>query len=176
MPIKISDLTAAAHRFSQTAVLKSKYEAQTKNKQTAFLCHSHKDEDLAKGLQVLLAEEGWEVYIDWQDNAMPETPNKETALNIKNKIMETNLFLFLATPNSTDSKWCPWEIGFADAKKEHDKILIVPTTDQSGRWYGNEYLQLYSRIEVGNSKLAGTSYGVFQPGSDNGTWVRFYKG
>jgi hypothetical protein len=25
--------------------------------------------------------------------------------------------------------------------------LIIPTSDQSGRWYGNEYLQLYRRID-----------------------------
>ncbi len=76
MPISINDLRSAANRASTTRLLKSINEAIANNKQTAFLCHSHKDEELAKGLQVMLAENGLELYIDWQDDEMPEQPNK----------------------------------------------------------------------------------------------------
>jgi len=172
VPIPINNLRDAATRSYRTVIAKSLYEARSQNKQTAFLCHSHKDEELAKGLQVLLAEDGWEVYIDWQDNEMPETPNKETATKIKNKITQTDWFLFLATPNSTSSRWCPWDIGYADSEKQNSKIMIIPTSDQSGRWYGNEYLQLYRRIDVGTSKLRKPGYAVYEPDSTSGTWVQ----
>ncbi|MCH5937009.1 toll/interleukin-1 receptor domain-containing protein, partial [Salmonella enterica] len=59
-----------------------------------------------------------------------------------------NWFLFLATENSMSSRWCPWEIGYADGKKNLNNIVIVPTVDSSGRHHGNEYLQLYSRIDT----------------------------
>ncbi len=147
MPIPISDLRAAAGRSYQTKIIKSVNEALSKCKQTAFLCHSHIDGEIANGLQVVLAENGWDLYVDWQDHEMPDHPNKETATKIKSRINELDWFLFLATPHSTQSRWCPWEIGYADSKKAHDHILIIPTTD-SGRWYGNEYLQLYRNIDM----------------------------
>lgn len=151
MPISINQLMAAASRSSSSPLFKSINEALAVGKQTAFLCHSHKDENLAKGLQVLLAENGWYLYIDWQDHEMPAQPNKVTASKIKNKIEQLDWFLFLATPNSSASRWCPWEIGIADTKKPHERIVIIPTTDNSGKWYGNEYLQLYNQIDFGQT-------------------------
>ena len=94
------------------------------------------------GLQAVLREHGWNVYIDWQDTTMPPEPNRETALKIQRKIKENNWFMFLATQNSTASRWCPWEIGYADGVKSIDSIMIIPTQDRNRNWYGNEYLQL----------------------------------
>ncbi len=96
----------------------------------------------------MLIEQGWDIYIDWQDQKMPERPDAETARRIKNAIVHANWFLFLATENSMSSRWCPWEIGYADGKKNLNNIVIVPTVDSSGRHHGNEYLQLYSRIDT----------------------------
>jgi len=94
---------------------------------------------------------------------MPEQPNKETAIKIKSRINELDWFLFLATPNSTQSRWCPWEIGYADSKKAHERILIIPTID-SGKWYGNEYLQLYRNIE----NATGGALAAFPAGQKSG--------
>lgn len=163
MPISINDLRAASGRTSRTILAKSLNEALAKSKQTAFLCHSHKDEELAKGLQVLLAENGWDLYLDWQDHQMPEQPNKETAVKIKSRINTLDWFLFLATPNSTQSRWCPWEIGYADSQKAHDRILIIRTTD-SGKWFGNEYLQIYQCIK----DAKGGVLAAFPAGQDTG--------
>lgn len=173
--MKIRELRAAATR-SRSTVIKSVNEALSKHKQTAFLCHSHKDYELVKGLQVLLEESGWDIYIDWADTEMPSSPNKETATKIKSRIATTDWFLFLATNNSTQSRWCPWEIGIADSIKGYERILIIPTEDDSGNWYGNEYLQLYKRIQEGQHVLTGKSgYGAFDAGSDSGTMIQFIK-
>lgn len=119
---------------------------------TAFLCHSHKDQQLAIGLQQRLKEEGLNLYIDWQDASMPEEPNRETAENIQSIIRGSEIFLFLATQNSMSSRWCPWEIGYADGVKNINQIAIIPTRDAIGHYYGNEYLQLYRRIDkIANS-------------------------
>ncbi|SUB63601.1 Uncharacterised protein [Plesiomonas shigelloides] len=173
MAISIRTLRSAASRSRQTFVTKSLNEAMAKKQQTAFLCHSHKDQELAKGLQNLLNENGWEVYIDWLDEELPSSPDKETAEKIKLKITQTDWFLFLATPNSTASRWCPWEIGYADSVQSYEKILMIPTVDDNGRWHGNEYLQLYKSISDASNKLTNKSgYAVFRPGSNqNGTWV-----
>lgn len=134
---------------------------------TAFLCHSHLDKELAEGLQVWLAEQGIDVYIDWKDSTMPETPDRETARRIQERIQASQWFLFLATSNSKTSRWCPWELGYADGKNNWNQIAIVPTADGSGT-HGNEYMQLYRRLDA---NLMGQLF-IFEPGSSHGTAVR----
>jgi hypothetical protein len=135
---------------------------------TAFLCHSHKDRALAEGLQVLLRDAGVDLYIDWQDETMPEKPSRETADRIRRTIADTNFFLYLATSNSAASKWCPWELGFADGKKSDRFIFVIPTRDAAGGEHGNEYVHLYRRIDV-SSLNAVTAY---EPGAFTGVPVR----
>lgn len=153
MPIEISNLRMAASRY-RSQLARNLTEARQGNVQTAFLCHSHKDEVLVEGLIVLLQEAGWHVYVDWKDASMPETPNKETARNIRHRIEQSNYFLFLATPNSLASRWCPWEIGVADGRKAYDNIFVIPTRNGNNH-YGNEYVELYRRIDLSvGGKLA----------------------
>lgn len=135
---------------------------------TAFLCHSHNDANLAKGLVQLLSDAGWRVYIDWQDSEMPDTPNRGTAQRIEQKIIDLEYFLFLATPKSMVSHWGPWKMGYADGKKRLDRILIVPTED-GAQTHGNEYLQLYRRIDLSDKNEPA----VWQPDQNtNGVLVK----
>ncbi len=134
-------------------------EAIKSRQQTAFLSHSHKDAELAKALQGFFHAKGWKVYIDWQDTSMPSKPNRETADKIKQKIIRLDWFLYLATENSAASRWCPWEIGYADGVKDIDKVVIVPTRDSRGNNFGNEYLDLYRHIDTAE----GGGYGLFRP-------------
>lgn len=147
MAVSLTQLRAAASRSSTVPVLKNLSEARAVGRRMVFLCHSHLDKDLAKGLVTLLAESGWTVYIDWADETMPESPNRSTAERIKERITSSAFLLFLATANSTKSRWCPWEIGFSDGSKGADSVLIVPTVDGSTT-YGSEYLQLYKQIDI----------------------------
>ena len=160
-------------RFESMASTRKSFEiikeAKAGRKQTAFLCHSHKDARLAKSVQAFLQSTGWEVYIDWDDSTMPDRPNQETASRIQGTIKDLNWFLFLATQNSMDSRWCPWEIGYADGVKPHDSILVIPTSDYTGT-HGNEYLGLYRHI---NSDKTGR-YAVFRP-DGNGVWMASLK-
>ncbi len=117
---------------------------------TAFLCHSHRADELAEGLQALFAEQGLELYIDWKDTSMPPEPNRETALRIQHRIKTCDWFLFLATANSMASRWCPWELGYADSQKQPDRIAIVQTSD-STTTHGNEYMQLYRRVDTSSA-------------------------
>ena len=149
-----------------TVVARSLIEARTLGLKTAFLCHSHQDKDLALGLVRLLNDAGWRIYVDWQDATMPVTPDRQTALRIQQKIVDLEYFLFLATPLSMTSRWCPWEIGYADGKKPLDRILIVPT-EQDGRTHGSEYLELYRKVDVATDGRLG----VWEPGEKNGVLV-----
>lgn len=149
--MRLTDLAAARPRVHKFQFPTSRQSARIRSIKSAFLCHSHKDAEYAKGLQVLLAEQGLVLYIDWEDPCMPDTPDRRTAERIQKAISESDLFLFLATPNSTGSRWCPWEIGYADGVKLLDSIIVVPTSDSRGQYYGNEYLQLYRSIQLAQS-------------------------
>ena len=115
-------------------------------REKVFLSHSHKDKDLVKGLIELFDELGADLYIDWNDPSMPPVPDSETAENIVKRISERKKLLFLATPNSVDSRWCPWEIGVAQGFSK--EILIISTVDDDGDTIGSEYLDLYERIVI----------------------------
>ena len=154
-PIPISSLEEAVHRKGSIILAKSFNNALRIHKTTAFLCHSHLDNELAEGLQVFLQENGWDVYIDWKDNTLPRFPAQETALRIKEKIERSEYFIFMATENSRRSRWCPWEIGFADHEKINSKIILIRTSDEDNNWHGNEYLQLYREIAIGDSGRLG---------------------
>ncbi len=147
MPIPLFELARAATR-PHVELAKSLNEAKRANLRTVFLSHSHKDATYAEGLAAVLLEAGLEAYIDWQDSSMPGTPNHQTASTIKLRIQRADLFMFLATPSSTVSRWCPWEIGYADGVKAIEDMIVVQTADSSGRHYGSEYLGLYRSLDV----------------------------
>lgn len=160
MTIDITQLRAASTRTSMKFAT-SINEAKSRFIKTAFLCHSHLDRNLAEGLQVLLQNSGIKLYIDWQDSEMPARPNRVTASRIKEKIVQTEFFFYLATENSSSSRWCPWEIGYADGTKNINKILVVPVKD-GGKIYGAEYLDLYRRIDISSVG----NVGIWSPGRD----------
>lgn len=164
MPISIDKLREASTRYRVTKSASTLTEARSLGLRSAFLCHSHHDAKNVEGLLTLFQENGWQVYVDWRDAAMPETPTKETAQQIQRKIREMDYFLFLATESSVASRWCPWEIGYADSQKPADQLLIIPTKDHAETWYGNEYLQLYRHIDEGEGGILG----AWDPGADKG--------
>lgn len=166
MFLKSDDLLKKASKY-QKSIHEVQYAEISKAQKTAFLCHSHKDAELVKGLIVWLREEGIELYIDWQDHSLPEVPSAETARKLQKKIESYKLFLFLATGNSTASRWCPWEIGYADSSKRN--IYIIPTSESSNT-YGSEYLELYPRIERGFSESI-EGFSLFEVGKSKGPWL-----
>lgn len=156
--------------FSQSDIgLQEKSRALKFNKSLAdisvFLSHSHKDKDLVLGIIETITYLGnVTVYVDWDDLSMPQVTNRETAERIKKHIATFDYFLVLATKNAMESRWVPWEIGIADSIKSESRIAIIPVTNQYENFKGNEYLQLYRRIEITEDNRLG----VFLPNKDSG--------
>lgn len=146
---------------SQKSLRENVVTAKLNSKKTGFLCHSHKDAGLALSVQEFLNAEGWDIYIDWQDDALSNNPNSTTAKAIKKQISDRSVFLYLATRNASNSKWCPWEIGIADKSRGPNNVYIIPTSDSSGSRFGQEYLELYQRLSVSDKNRIA----VYQPGS-----------
>ena len=156
MAISILDLRIAWLRYPSGAVFATRKAGQ----RTGFLSHSHLDRRLAQGLQLLLREQGLDLYIDWQDESMPSTPDRRTAERIQSMIRRSDVFLFLATANSMASRWCSWELGFADGVLKFDQMAIVPTKESDGTYHGNEYLLLYRHIDQPGSSASMYLYDI----------------
>lgn len=129
-----------------------------------FLSHSHHDKELAKGLKNYLSSVGVDLYIDWLDSSMPPQVNKVTAELIKLNIGRSDHVLVLATNNALQSHWVPWEIGIADIKKTPKCVSIMPVISKYEKFEGNEYLQLYDRVEIADNNIIA----VFKPNATRG--------
>lgn len=130
--------------------------AQERSPQGAtFLSHSSKDDDLVMGAVLVLENHGASVYLDKIDPELPPYTNKDTAAKLKERIDQTRKFVLLASKNSQESKWVPWELGVADGYKTVRNIALFPAVDQADQtaWTTWEYLGLYDRIVWG--KLGG---------------------
>lgn len=58
---------------------------------------------------------------------------------------QSNGLAYLTT-NITNSKWCPWELGYFDGLKK-SKSCILPIMDYGKSSRGQEYLGLYPYLE-----------------------------
>jgi TIR domain len=132
-----------------------------------FLCHAHTEKSIVEQAKLFFENLGISIYVDWEDQSMPEKPDGTTAINIKNQIISKNeKFVVLATNNAIASKWCNWEIGIADPFKNPDKkMALLPIADNNKTWNGNEYLQIYPRIEL--SAVFTGEYVVWYPNGTN---------
>ncbi|TDN93390.1 TIR domain-containing protein [Salegentibacter sp. 24] len=135
-----------------------------------FLSHSHKDRSIIEQAQLFFENLDIRVYVDWADQTMPERTSGITAQRLKNQIISGNdKFILLATNNAVVSRWCNWEVGIADPfKLNKKKMALLPLAENRGNWDGNEYLQVYPRIEINDFKYKnGKGYFVWYP---DGNW------
>ncbi len=59
------------------------------------------------------------------DEGVPDTVSGETAKKLKDRIKQQKKFLVLVTENSKDSRWVPWELGYADSTKGMEHIAFA---------------------------------------------------
>jgi len=135
---------------AQATVRKSASSRQLSG--STFLSHSSKDQDLVVGAIRVLENHGAAVYIDEIDPEMPPYTTEQTAELLKKRINTASRFVLLASENSKESRWVPWELGVADGFKGIDRIALFPTADKGydQSWASWEYLGLYHRIVWGD--------------------------
>lgn len=113
-----------------------------------FLSHSYNDRDYIGSLFDLLSGYGYKVYVDWivDKSLIRGNVNKNTAAILKNRMAQCTCLLFVASNNTPDSKWMPWELGYFDGIKK-GKVAILPIVDgEQYSYHGQEYLGLYPYI------------------------------
>ena len=117
-----------------------------------FLSHSSKDDELVMGATRILSNHGATVYVDRIDPTLPPYTSKETAAALKRRIGQCKKFVLLASENSKESRWVPWELGIADGERGISNIALFPAVEDgsSKGWTSWEYMGLYRRIVWGN--------------------------
>lgn len=115
---------------------------------SVFLSHSSRDKDLAFLVKVALEALGISVYIDWLDAGLPNEVSVETARVLREKIETNRFFLLLATNNAADSRWVPWELGFADGRKGESSVAIIEINRDGETFRGSEYFGLYQKLTL----------------------------
>ena len=116
-----------------------------------FLSHSYRDKDKLIELKNTLNTLGINVYMDWvndKDELLRTLTSKDTAMVITERIKASKAILYVHTSSSMDSKWTPWELGFAYAI---GKPVLVYRTEASSD--APEYLQLYESIVFEDNKF-----------------------
>lgn len=127
------------------------------SKRTVFLSHKHDDLKDLQGVMGKLQGMDAKIYIDSMDNKMPEQTSGETATRIKDVIKYCDKFILIATEKAIESYWCNWELGIGDTFKFNKHIAILPIKEKGTydfQYKGNEYLQIYPRIDYED----GTNY------------------
>ena len=163
-----AEFESVAKAKSGTATLKGVVnEVKSFSKSSAmtsiFFCHAHTEKNIVEQAKLFFENLGIRIYVDWADKTMPEKTDAITAQIIKDQIINQNdKFVLLATNLAITSRWCNWEIGIADPfKNSKKKMALLPLADNNNLWTGNEYLQIYPRIE--KSALDVGEYKVWYP-------------
>jgi hypothetical protein len=148
-----ADFRRYAATLNEEVATTMRKTAQDRSPQGAtFLSHSSKDEELVTGAIRILHNHGASVYVDKKDPLLPPYTNKETASTLRTRIGQAGKFVLLASTNSQESKWVPWELGLADGRKSMSQIALFPAVDNAHEtsWTSSEYLGLYDRIVYGS--------------------------
>lgn len=153
----------AGNKSISSVILEARNEYSSTKTTSIFLSHCHTDKQLVGQAIAFLKGFGFSVYVDWMDETMPNKPNGITAQKIKEKIILNDKFILLATNDAINSKWCNWELGISDTFKfSKDKMVVLPLADSRGAWIGNEYLQIYPRIELVAKHPSGFHDNIFK--------------
>lgn len=153
------------------------YENETilkkSNKYDIFLSHRYMDGKRVITLVNMFNDAGYSVYVDWLEDPELDRNNVTvyTAALLKLRLLSSKGLTFLATDNSSYSKWCPWELGYMDGK--NGRCCILPVLDYNATAFkGVEYLGLYPYIEYDTQRGTGKfDFWVYDQ-NDNTKYVR----
>ena len=165
---------------SQDVILeKNKTLAINKDKRKAvakydvFLSHSSSDKTIIMSLVDLFVDAGYAVYVDWiVDEELDRSEvTPRTAQLLKKRMNSSQGLAYIASANTVLSKWCPWELGYFDGKK-NKRCCILPIMDAAD-FAGQEYLGLYPYLRYGQEEnTSKADFWVFDQATDKHVTLR----
>ena len=136
-----------------------------------FVSYSWNDRSFADKVVQLLELCGYSVYIDYNDRRLDRNNvTEETAKHIIHEMKKCKGLLYLYSPSSSVSKWCPWEVGVFSGMKSF-RCANLPLTQNNGdEFKKQEYLEIYPYIEY--ETIAGKTEYEFWVCETNHKYVR----
>ena len=117
------------------------------DKYDIFLSYSFTDKRFALIIYALLIESGFSVYIDIKDDVLDRNNvNKKTAQRLASEMNRCRSLLYVHTPSSKVSKWCPWELGYMSGKTNF-RCAVIPLINDQEKYQEQEYLKLYPVVD-----------------------------
>lgn len=164
------------HLYNKLKQNPSKYDSKLlenrnfdiNKKYDLFISHSFLDKELVEVLYKMFEECGYIVYIDWKEEKMQDRNNVSaiTAKILKTRIDNCSSLAYIATKNITNSKWCPWELGYGDGKKGRAAILPI-LEEENNEYKGQEYLGIYPYIDYNSATNGKYEFWVNDPENKN---------
>lgn len=113
-----------------------------------FISYGWKDRSFAYKVVELLENCSYTVYVDYNDFKLDRSKvDEDTVKRLIEKMKKCKGLLYLYSPSSSVSKWCPWEVGVFSGIKNF-RCANLPIVDKSTDEYKNqEYLELYPYVE-----------------------------
>ncbi len=114
-----------------------------------FLSHSHLDRPALDQVEDFFSTFGATAYRDVDDDLLPTSPSGTTAHTLRDRIANCRRFVVATSANVRTSRWIPWELGYADAKKGLENIALLPIAPDAAvtAVVEQEYLAIYPVIE-----------------------------
>ena len=113
-----------------------------------FISYSWNDRPYADKVVQLLEKCGYTVYIDYNDSRLDRANvSEETAKRIIDAMKKCKGLLYLYSPSSSVSKWCPWEVGIFSGMKNLRCANLPLTEGYNEDFKTQEYLEIYPYVE-----------------------------
>jgi hypothetical protein len=134
-----------------------------------FLSHSFHDADAIYGVKRMIEALNLRVYVDWIDDPAlgRGKVTVKTAAVLRERMKACSSLVFAHSPNSSNSVWMPWELGYFDGIKPQQVWILPLVTKEDGEFNGQEYLGLYPPVEKLSNLGGATRLGFDCVGDDN---------
>lgn len=139
--------------FSKAEPLNESLSFHKWSHKTVFISYRRKDKKYVVPIVNFLRRIGANVYIDYLDDSLPNPPDNSTAAILRKRIRSSDKFILMATPNSKESKWMPWELGLGDGFDGYENAVILPLVDRKNYWDEREYYRVYGHINKTEDKF-----------------------
>lgn len=144
---------------------RNNYSYFAKSEFNLFLSHSYLDKTLVYTIVALFYDAGYSVYADWMVDAQLNRNNitSETAKALRDRMDTCHGLAYISTTNISASKWCPWELGYMDGKKNGRCAILPVLESETAEFSGREYLGIYPYIDYKKTNNGENEFWVHDP-------------
>jgi hypothetical protein len=150
-------------------LLEDTHKFSTQKQYDIFLSHSFDDAELILGVKKLIEALDLTVYVDWiEDSGLDRSKvTVKTAALLRARMRSCSSLVYAYSPNSTNSVWMPWELGYFDGFKPTQAWILPLVSTSDNEFKNHEYLGLYPTVEKLASLSARQELGFGNVGDDH---------